>query len=95
MPAFWFVKINSILSFESQTTEFAFKVPGVAYQGIIKFILWVVVPYALIATIPTQFLTGSFGFKYWGLSLAVTSFFLFLAFYLFNKGLAFYSSASS
>ncbi len=95
VAAFWFIKINSLMNIENQVIEFAFRIPGIVYKGFMKFILWVIVPYGLIATIPTQFISDVLELKYWILSISVTLTFFILASYLFKKGLQRYSSASS
>lgn len=93
--AFWFVRIDSLMDIENQMIEFAFRVPGVVYKGIMKIILWIIVPYGIIATIPTQFLTGILSGEYWIVAIGVPVVFLVLSIALFKKGLSIYSSASS
>ncbi len=55
VSAFWLVRINSIQEAENALVEFCFRVPGVVFKGISKAIFYVIIPYGIIATIPTQF----------------------------------------
>jgi len=93
--AFWFVRIDSLMEIENQLIEFAFRVPGVVYKGFMKIILWVVLPYGLIATIQTQLLAGMMDPKTWLFVITITVTFFTIAVLLFKKGLSVYSSASS
>lgn len=93
--AFWFIRIDSLMDIENQVIEFAFRVPGVVYKGVMKIILWIIVPYGLIATVPTQFLTGILSGQYWVLAIGVSAGFFILSVLIFNRGLSVYSSASS
>jgi len=95
LPAFWLVKVSGLLSIENEIIEFAFRVPGVVYKGIAKFVFWVVIPYGLIATIPTQFISDGLSLSYWLLAIGITVAFLSMSILGFKKGLMHYSSASS
>lgn len=80
---------------EDSLIELSMKVPGVVFEGVWKILFQVVLPYGLMATLPTQMLTGTLtplGLA-WGCGVAV--FFTFFALRLWKFGLSRYKSASS
>lgn len=93
--AFFFIKINALNELEDELIGFSFRIPGVVFRGIAKFILYVLLPYALIATIPTQFFTDSLSGGMWLLVLVVVIAFTLLAQWVWHMGLKHYGSASS
>jgi ABC-2 type transport system permease protein len=94
VAAFWLVRINAFNEMESALVEYSFRVPGLVYQGIWKLILYVLLPYGLMATIPTQFLTGGMQLKHWLLVGAVLAGFWITMTALWEAGLLRYGSAS-
>jgi ABC-2 type transport system permease protein len=95
VAAFWLVRINAFNELENALVVFAFRVPGVVYQGIWKFLLYVLLPYGLMATIPTQFLTGGMRLEHWLLVAGVLVGFWVGMVLLWRAGLRRYGSASS
>jgi ABC-2 type transport system permease protein len=93
--AFRFIKIDALGELENELIGFSMKVPGVVFKGVSKLILYVLLPYALFATIPTQFFTEGLTGGMWLLVLGVVSAFTLLAQMLWRWGLKSYSSASS
>lgn len=93
--AFWFVRIDSIQEAENSLIEFCFRIPGVVFKGFSKVLFYVIVPYGIIATIPTQFFTDVLDGTYWLLSLVVVGVFTVFSFTLFRVGRQRYTSASS
>ncbi len=93
--SFWFVKTDALNDLEGEFIGFSLRVPGIVYSGIAKFVLYILLPYALLATMPTQFFTGIFSCEQWLLVLGVTLCFTLLAQGLWRLGLKHYSSASS
>ncbi len=93
--SFWFIKTDALHDLEGELMGFSFRVPGIVYTGAAKFILYVLLPYALIATIPTQFFTQILTGGQWLLVVCVTLFFTILAQVLWRLGLRNYTSASS
>jgi len=43
---------------ETVLLDMNFKVPGVLYQGGLKILFYFILPYGIMATVPTQLLTG-------------------------------------
>ena len=71
------------------------KVPGVLFQGAFKVLFYFVLPYGIIAAIPTQFVMRTvtpFGIGY---GVFVVVIFTVLAFGLWKLGLKNYKSAGS
>lgn len=95
VPAFWLVRITAFQELENGLVEFSFRVPGIAYQGVWKFLLYVILPYGLMATIPTQFFTGGMHLQHWLLTGGVFVGFWVVTLALWRLGLRHYGSASS
>lgn len=93
--AFWFTKADNIYKLENELVNFCFKVPGIMYKGIGKIIFYFILPYGLIATIPTEFLVGTMTVNGWIIAIGVCSVSSLLTRFLWKKGLGRYSSASS
>lgn len=95
VAAFWLVRIDAFNDLENVLVEFSFRVPGVVYQGVWKLLLYVLLPYGLMATIPTQFLTGGMRFQHWLLTGGVLVGFWLVMNLLWKAGVHHYGSASS
>lgn len=93
--SFWFIRIDSLQSLHQELTHFISRVPGIAYRGIWRIFFLVVVPYGLIATVPTQFATAALKGKYWLITIGVSLAYWYLCLFIWNKGLKRYNSASS
>lgn len=93
--SFLVVKINSLAEVEDSAIEFAFRVPGVAYKGISRIIFLVILPYGLLASAPTTFITELLSIEQWAAITGITLVFFILTRFLFKKGLKKYTSASS
>ena len=95
VAAFWLVRVNAFSELERALVEFSFRVPAVVYQGVWKLLLYVLLPYGLMATIPTQFLTGGMRLQHWLLAGAVLAGFWIVMNLLWQAGVRRYGSASS
>jgi len=95
VAAFGLVRINAFNELENALVELSFRVPGVVYQGVWKLLLYVFLPYGLMATIPTQFLTGGMRPQHWLLTGAVLAGFWVAMTLLWKAGVRRYGSASS
>jgi len=87
--------INPIDQLEGSLLTLNFKIPGVIYKGFFKLLFYFVLPYGIMATIPTQALTGALtplGFSY---ALGVVILFTAFTFWFWRFGLRHYKSASS
>ena len=92
---FLVLSANGVMQIESSLLEFSFKVPGVLYKGVFRVIFYFILPYGIMATVPTQLITGSIGPA--GLCVSALTVIVFTAFALWfwNFGLRHYKSASS
>lgn len=93
--SFWLVRIDALAELEGQLIEFAYRIPGVVYEGLVKVFLFMVVPYGLIATVPVTALTEGLSPGMWLLTLSITTLFCSLSIFMFYAGLGRYNSASS
>jgi ABC-2 type transport system permease protein len=93
--SFWFIKTDALNDLEGEMIGFSFRVPGIVFTGVSKLVLYVLLPYALLATLPTQYFTTSFSLGHWALALGVTSAFVLISQWLWRLGLKNYTSASS
>lgn len=92
---FLVISSGGIHRLEEPLLELNFKVPGVLYKGILKALFHFLLPYGIMSTVPTQFITRSISGG--GVVAAVGVVILFTAFMLWfwKLGLSRYQSASS
>ncbi len=92
---FFLTSAATVHQIEESLIELSMKVPGVVFEGIWKILFQVVLPYGLMATLPTQMLTGTLTLPglAWGSGVAVLFTLFTLRFWKF--GLSRYKSASS
>lgn len=95
IPAFWLIKMTVFNELEGSLVEFSFRIPGILFKGVWKLIFYVFLPYALMATLPTQILTGQLHWSYWMLAIGILIVYWVLIRYLWKMGLRQYNSASS
>jgi len=92
---FFFIGTSAIDRLEGNLLELNFKVPGVIYQGIFKIIFYFILPYGIMATIPTQALSRTLTMGGLLQALGVVVFFTIFALWFWKLGLKHYKSASS
>jgi ABC-2 type transport system permease protein len=92
---FFVISANGIMQLEGHLIELNFKVPGILYKGVFKALFYFILPYGIMSTIPTQFLSGALSIS--GLIHALCASVAFTAFALWfwKLGLRHYKSASS
>ncbi len=93
--AFWVVQVNALEELEGELMGFAFRVPGIVFQGMFRLLFCVFLPYALLATIPTQFFTDRLAPGAWISTLLVTAGFTLLARWVWKAGLKRYDSTGN
>lgn len=93
--AFWFINVDALMELEDQLMNFAFKVPGVVFKGFYKILFFTILPYGLIATVPTQFFTDNLSVGSVIGACSITVIFFLLSIKAWNCGIKHYSSASS
>lgn len=92
---FFFFTIGAIERLEGNMLDLNFKVPGVLYKGILKVLFYFVLPYGIMATIPTQVITQTATPLGILLSVFVVAIFTAFALWFWKFGLKHYKSASS
>lgn len=93
--SFWLTKISVLDKVEGVLVDFSIKLPSPAIHGAWKILLFIVLPYGLMANMPSQALFNRFGLRQWSLVIGVTAFFLFFSRWLWHLGRKKYDSASS
>lgn len=93
--AFFVFSVNNLVKIESTAIDLCLKIPGIAFSGIYKFIFYCVLPYGVIATLPTQELTGVLSVKGLIFGVAIVCVFTLLALSFWTYGVHRYESASS
>ncbi len=93
--AFWVVRTGALEELENELVNFTFRIPGIVFKGAAKLVFYVLLPYSLIATIPTQFFTGLLTGWEWLSTLAVTAVFSGLTWLAWKRGLRQYGSTGS
>ena len=92
---FFLVGVSAIDRLEGEMLMLNFKIPGVLFRGVFKVLFYFVMPYGIMSTVPTQFVTGAWtplGLLH---ALAVVVVFTWFALWLWRVGLRHYKSASS
>lgn len=92
---FFVISANGIMRIEDQLLELNFRVPGVLYKGVLKVIFYFLLPYGVMSTIPTQFITGALDLLGLSHGICIVVFFTFFALWFWRLGLRNYKSASS
>ena len=77
---FLVISANGIMRLEDHLLDLNFRVPGVLFKGVFKIIFYFVVPYGVMATVPTQLISGALTFP--GLIQGVCIAVIFTAFAL-------------
>lgn len=92
---FFFVSAVNIIMVENAGLDLCMNLPGVVFYGIYKVIFYCILPYAIIATIPVQSLTGELrgGMAWYG--IGVLAVFSCLTRVLWKMGIRGYNSVSS
>ena len=92
---FFVIQASSIERLEGELITLCMKVPGILFTGPFKVLFYLILPYGIMATIPTQFFSSSLsplGFTY---AILITVVFTVLTIAFWNLGLKKYKSASS
>lgn len=93
--SFFFLSASAATQLEENFLPMNMKIPGVVYRGVFKAVFYLILPYGIMATFPTQLLAGtlSAGGLFYGIGVVA----LFTAFMLrfWRCGLCSYQSASS
>jgi ABC-2 type transport system permease protein len=92
---FFVISANGIEQLEGHLIEMNFRVPGVLYRGVFKVIFYFLLPYGVMSTVPTQFLSGALSMPGLIHALCVVVFFTAFTLWFWKFGIKHYKSASS
>ncbi len=93
--AFWLTKVDALQDVENTLMDMSFRLPAPAIHGAWRVLLFVILPYGLIANLPSLAMFGQMRPVYWLLCTVVTAFFFGLALLLWNRGMKRYDSSSA
>ena len=93
--AFFVFYVDNLMKIENTAVDLCLKIPGIAFYGIYKFVFYCVLPYGIIATLPTQAVTGALSAKGFLFGVVIVSIFTFFALSFWKYGVHRYESASS
>lgn len=93
--AFFVISTVNITRLEEAGLELCMKIPGVIFKGVYKILFYIILPYGIIATIPTQVLTNTISAKGMILGVVIVMIFTSLTLSFWKFGLRHYNSASS
>ncbi len=92
---FFVIQANTIDQIEGELLDMCFRIPGVLFKKGFKVIFYLVLPYGIMGTLPTQFFKGTLspsGFFY---GIGITLFFTAFTLWFWRLGIKNYKSASS
>lgn len=94
MP-FFVIQATSFERLEAEVLTLCMKIPGTLFKGAFKLLFYLILPYGIMATVPTQFFPGALsplGFLY---STAIVGAFTGFMLFFWKLGLRNYKSSSS
>ena len=89
------ISATSINRLEGDMLELNFKIPGVIYKGFFKILFYFVLPYGVMATVPTQLLSNTLTMPGLIHTLCIVAAFTAFTLWFWRFGLKHYKSASS
>ena len=92
---FFVISATSIERLEGAAMDLCMRVPGVLFNGIFKILFYFILPYGIMATIPTQIITNSVSSIMISSSAVVVVVFTVATQWFWRFGLKYYKSASS
>jgi len=92
---FFFISTSAVDSLEGELLTFNFKIPGVLFKGTFKVIFYFILPYGIMATVPTQLLSGTLTLPGLLQALGIVGVFTAFTLWFWRFGLKHYKSASS
>jgi len=92
---FFFISTSAVNEMEGYLIEGCLRVPGMLFTGVWKVVFWFVLPYGIMATVPTQLMTGALSFTGAAYAVGLTVAFTWFTMWFWKFGLRHYKSASS
>ena len=92
---FFVIQANTIDQIEGELLDMCFKIPGVSFKGGFKVVFYLILPYGIMATFPTQFFKGTLELSGYMYATGITIIFTAFTFWFWKLGLKNYKSAGS
>ena len=92
---FFVIQASAIEHLEGELITLCMKIPGVLFEGAFKVLFYLLLPYGIMATIPTQFFTGTLGILEFLYAIGIATIFTIFTLAFWKLGLRNYKSASS
>ena len=92
---FFVIQATTIDKIEGELLELCFKIPGVLFKRGFKIVFYLILPYGIMATMPTQFFKGTLGPVGFLYAVGITILFTAFTVWFWKLGLRNYKSASS
>jgi len=92
---FFVIQASAIERLEGELITLCMKIPGVLFEGAFKVLFYLFIPYGIMATIPTQFFTGSLSVIEFIYAIGIVTAFTVLTLGFWKLGMKNYKSASS
>jgi ABC-2 type transport system permease protein len=93
--SFFVISTAGISRLEETSLDLCMKIPGVVFKGIFKVMFYVLMPYGIIATIPTQCLTNSLTLQGLLFGVGIVIIFTMITMKFWKFGLRHYNSVNS
>lgn len=95
IPAFFVLSTSAFDYLEDSIFTLVFKVPGTLFKGAFKIFFYFIMPYGIMSTVPTQYLTGTLSLPWLLQALGVVAVFTSFTLWFWRFGVKHYKSASS
>lgn len=93
--SFFTLSSSAMEQLEENLLSLNMKIPGTAYKGIFRVMFYFILPYGIMATFPTQFLTGTLSWQGMVYGVVLVLCFTLFMLWFWKAGLRNYKSASS
>ncbi|HBG8965911.1 TPA: ABC-2 family transporter protein, partial [Clostridioides difficile] len=93
--SFFVISSSAIMRLEDNLLPMNMKIPGVIYEGVFKVLFYLILPYGIMSTIPTQILAGTITINGLIYSILIVFSFTLFMWRFWKLGLRHYKSASS
>jgi ABC-2 type transport system permease protein len=91
--SFLVISANGVTQIEEHAINLNFQIPGILYKGAFKIVFYYILPYGVMSTVPTQFLSGTLTVPGLAQALCVVAAFTAFALWFWRFGLKHYKSA--
>lgn len=92
---FFVIQADAMYQVEGEMLDLCFKTPGVLFKGGFKVVFYIILPYGIMATLPTQFMKGSLGVAGYVYAIGIALIFTLFTVWFWKRGVRSYKSASS